>query len=86
MVKKSLCGTVHDDNCRALGGVAGHAGLFGRRRGFSFMRKYSEQFKADRRHHYSSENLENVKQTGSGYLVLTLQQAVSQAAENIFQI
>jgi len=27
--KKSLCGTVHDDNCRALGGVAGHAGLFG---------------------------------------------------------
>lgn len=27
--KTSLCGTVHDDNCRALGGVAGHAGLFG---------------------------------------------------------
>ena len=22
-------GLVHDDNCRALGGVAGHAGLFG---------------------------------------------------------
>lgn len=25
----SLYGHVHDDNCRALGGVAGHAGLFG---------------------------------------------------------
>ena len=27
--KTRLCGEVHDDNCRALGGVAGHAGLFG---------------------------------------------------------
>ena len=26
---KILAGTVHDDNCRALGGVSGHAGLFG---------------------------------------------------------
>jgi len=26
---ESLTGRVHDDNCRALGGVAGHAGLFG---------------------------------------------------------
>jgi len=26
---KILSGKVHDDNCRALGGVAGHAGLFG---------------------------------------------------------
>lgn len=24
-----LCGEVHDDNCRTMGGVAGHAGLFG---------------------------------------------------------
>ncbi|HBT97407.1 MAG TPA: serine hydrolase [Desulfobulbaceae bacterium] len=24
-----LAGTVHDDNCRSLGGIAGHAGLFG---------------------------------------------------------
>jgi len=24
-----LCGEVHDNNCRAMGGVAGHAGLFG---------------------------------------------------------
>ena len=27
--EKILTGTVHDDNCRALGGIAGHAGLFG---------------------------------------------------------
>ncbi|MEM8605601.1 MAG: serine hydrolase domain-containing protein [Myxococcota bacterium] len=27
-----LCGEVHDDNCAALGGVAGHAGMFGRAR------------------------------------------------------
>lgn len=26
---KELCGLVNDDNCRSLGGVAGHAGLFG---------------------------------------------------------
>ena len=26
---KMLSGVVHDDNCRSLGGVAGHAGLFG---------------------------------------------------------
>ncbi|MCF8056093.1 MAG: beta-lactamase family protein [Desulfocapsa sp.] len=26
---KMLSGTVHDDNCRVVGGVAGHAGLFG---------------------------------------------------------
>lgn len=34
--KKMLCGTVHDDNCRAMGGVAGHAGLFGTIRGVSY--------------------------------------------------
>jgi serine-type D-Ala-D-Ala carboxypeptidase len=27
--KERLSGKVHDDNCRAMGGVAGHAGLFG---------------------------------------------------------
>ncbi|MCP3930669.1 MAG: serine hydrolase, partial [Bacteroidetes bacterium] len=27
--KKKLHGLVHDDNCRAMGGIAGHAGLFG---------------------------------------------------------
>jgi len=27
--KRVLCGEVHDDNCAAFGGVAGHAGMFG---------------------------------------------------------
>jgi CubicO group peptidase (beta-lactamase class C family) len=27
--KKILCGEVHDDNCYAMGGIAGHSGLFG---------------------------------------------------------
>jgi CubicO group peptidase (beta-lactamase class C family) len=27
--QEKLSGRVHDDNCRAMGGVAGHAGLFG---------------------------------------------------------
>ena len=27
--KRSMPGFVHDDNCRALGGICGHAGLFG---------------------------------------------------------
>lgn len=31
--KEPLIGLVHDDNCRALGGVAGHAGLFGSLKG-----------------------------------------------------
>ncbi len=31
--RKELNGTVHDDNCRAMGGMAGHAGLFGRAEG-----------------------------------------------------
>jgi len=29
ITKKKLSGVVHDDNCRILGGVSGHAGLFG---------------------------------------------------------
>jgi serine-type D-Ala-D-Ala carboxypeptidase len=29
LLKKKLYGIVHDDNCRILGGIAGHAGLFG---------------------------------------------------------
>lgn len=31
--QRSLRGEVHDDNCAALGGVAGHAGMFGTSRG-----------------------------------------------------
>ncbi|MEJ2057273.1 MAG: serine hydrolase, partial [Desulfofustis sp.] len=34
-----LIGRVHDDNCRALGGVAGHAGLFGSAEGLLKMCK-----------------------------------------------
>ena len=30
---KLLCGSVHDDNCRLMGGLAGHAGLFGTAKG-----------------------------------------------------
>ena len=33
--ENGLRGVVHDDNCRAMGGVAGHAGLFGDARGVS---------------------------------------------------
>jgi serine-type D-Ala-D-Ala carboxypeptidase len=29
ITKKILSGVVHDDNCRILGGISGHAGLFG---------------------------------------------------------
>ena len=32
--KKVLCGEVHDDNAYAVGGVAGHAGLFSSARGY----------------------------------------------------
>ncbi len=37
---KSLNGFVHDENCRALGGNAGHAGLFGTQRGVLTMCEY----------------------------------------------
>lgn len=40
-----LCGVVHDDNARAMGGVAGHAGLFGTVRGVSrFARALCDSF------------------------------------------
>ena len=29
LAKKLMVGEVHDDNCWSMGGVAGHAGLFG---------------------------------------------------------
>lgn len=34
---KILKGIVHDDNCRFLGGIAGHAGLFGTSRGVAIL-------------------------------------------------
>lgn len=49
--KRRLCGIVHDDNCRALGGVAGHAGLFGTVSGvMSLVQNIFLQFKGVNRH------------------------------------
>jgi CubicO group peptidase (beta-lactamase class C family) len=60
--KKTLSGTVHDDNCRALGGVAGHAGLFGTAKAvLSLCENIMLQFRGERQHpSYSSENLRKV--------------------------
>ena len=46
--KRELYGLVHDDNCRALGGVAGHAGIFGTARavvslGANIVMQYQKQ-------------------------------------------
>ncbi|NNK56598.1 MAG: serine hydrolase [Desulfofustis sp.] len=48
--KRPLIGLVHDDNCRALGGVAGHAGLFGSSEG---VLEFCKQF-LDLYHHRRS--------------------------------
>ncbi len=60
--QKKLCGVVHDDNCRAMGGVAGHAGLFGTCRAvLSLCENILLQFQGDRQPPpYSSENLRKV--------------------------
>lgn len=60
--KIRLCGTVHDDNCRALGGVAGHAGLFGTAKSvLSLCENIVLQFKGERQHpSYSSKNLKKL--------------------------
>lgn len=60
--KSKLCGKVHDDNCRVLGGVAGHAGLFGSANAvLSLCENIVQQFQGDRQHpSYSSENLRKV--------------------------
>lgn len=50
---KPLAGRVHDDNCRAMGGVAGHAGLFGSGGGVLAMCN----FYVDTYHGRSSERL-----------------------------
>ncbi len=57
--KKSLCGVVNDENCRSLGGVAGHAGLFGTAKAvLSLCENIVMQFQGERQHpSYSSENL-----------------------------
>ena len=66
--KIRLCGTVNDDNCRALGGVAGHAGLFGSAEALlSLCENIMLQFKGERQHpSYSSENLRKVLSNKQG--------------------
>ncbi len=59
---KMLCGRVHDDNCRVVGGVAGHAGLFGTVQGVvAFCEQLLDQWKG-RGHHpaYSNRLLRKV--------------------------
>ncbi|TKB26285.1 beta-lactamase family protein [Desulfopila sp. IMCC35006] len=59
--KTRLYGQVNDDNCRALGGVAGHAGLFGTAKGVLAMCENILLQYRGRLHHpsYSSQTLRN---------------------------
>ncbi len=59
---KMLCGIVHDDNCRAMGGVGGHAGLFGTAPAvLSLCEHLIEQFKGREEHpSYSSALLRHL--------------------------
>jgi len=59
---KMLCGQVHDDNCRAMGEVAGHAGLFGTLHGVLSMCEYFlNQWKGRVQHpSYSNECLQRI--------------------------
>lgn len=54
-----LAGRVHDDNCRAMGGVGGHAGLFGTIGGVVQWSEYIlSQIKGRKRHpFYGNDNL-----------------------------
>lgn len=53
-----LCGVVHDENCRVMGGVAGHAGLFGTIDGvLQLCGHILSQFKGEERHPAYSNNL-----------------------------
>lgn len=66
---KRLCGIVHDDNCRMLGGVAGHAGLFGTAFGvLSLIENLLLQYRGIKRHPaYGTEILREflMKRSGS---------------------
>lgn len=65
---RKLRGIVHDDNCRALGGVAGHAGLFGTVDGvMSMTRELLLQYRGVHRHPaYGSAVLGQFLQKNSG--------------------
>lgn len=53
-----LCGEVHDENCRSMGGVAGHAGLFGTVEGvLSICSHLLRQWRGDEEHPNYSSNL-----------------------------
>jgi CubicO group peptidase (beta-lactamase class C family) len=55
---KMLNGQVHDDNCRAMGGVAGHAGLFGTLHGvLSMAEHFLDQWKGRGEHSAYPNNL-----------------------------
>ena len=55
---KMLCGVVHDDNCRAMGGVCGHAGLFGTAPAvLSLCEHIIKQFKGREEHPFYSSGL-----------------------------
>jgi len=66
--KVKLSGVVHDDNCRSLGGVAGHAGLFGSAEGLlSLCEHLIEQFKGRKKHpSYSSSVLTRFSEKREG--------------------
>jgi len=57
-----LSGIVHDENCRAMGGVAGHAGLFGTIDGvLQLCDHLLRQFRGEEEHPaYSNEQLHNI--------------------------
>jgi len=59
---KMLSGVVHDENCRVLGGVAGHAGLFGTIDGVLHLCNHLvRQFRGEEIHPaYSTENLRSI--------------------------
>lgn len=69
--KMKLCGIVHDDNCRALGGVAGHAGLFGSCSAvLSLCENLLMQFQGEERHPaYTSSLLRKVLSRKKGNYV-----------------
>ena len=65
--KERLSGLVHDDNCRAMGGVAGHAGLFGTLSGvMKFCEQLLDQWKDRAQHPAFSNRLlqETLKRVG----------------------
>jgi CubicO group peptidase (beta-lactamase class C family) len=65
---QKLSGIVHDDNCRALGGVAGHAGVFGTTRAIlALCDSILMQLRGDKQHpSYLSGRKEKILSTRCG--------------------